>query len=81
MMKRRGGGGGIQSSTGSPSSRDGTTSNRQYESTLLSNERTRTIIFTSSIWALILAISLFTAIRFSSPTNCSQSSLVKSNSL
>jgi hypothetical protein len=79
MMKRRGGGGGVQSSTGSPSSRDATTTNRQYESNPFSNERTRTIIVTSSIWALILAVSLFTAIRFSSPTNCSQSSLVKSN--
>jgi hypothetical protein len=81
MMKRRGGGGGgTQSSTGIVSSRDGTTSNsnRQYELNLFSNEKARTIILTSCIWALILSLSLFLAIRYSSSTNCPQNHFIKS---
>jgi hypothetical protein len=75
-MKGRGGGGGGRTQ----STLSSTTSNstRQYESNLFSNDRIRTIILTSSIWAVILGISIFTVIRFSSPANCSQNSLIKS---
>lgn len=80
MKRRGGGGGGTQSSTGIVSSRDGTTSNsnRQYELNLFSNEKARTIILTSCIWALILSLSLFLAIRYSSSTNCPQNHFIKS---
>jgi hypothetical protein len=74
MMKGRSGGGGRTQSTLSSTTSNST---RQYELNLFSNDRIRTIILTSSIWAVILGISIFTVIRFSSPANCSQNSLIK----
>jgi hypothetical protein len=72
MMKRRGGG--VQ-----PSSVNSSHSNRQYESNLFSNERIRTILLTSSIWVIILSISLFAAIQYSSSKTCPENNLIKSN--
>jgi hypothetical protein len=74
-MKGRSGGGGRTQSTLSSTTSNST---RQYELNLFSNDRIRTIILTSSIWAVILGISIFTVIQFSSPANCSQNSLIKS---
>ncbi len=74
MMRRRGGGGNQSSSSGMNSPNY----NRQYDSNIFSNERFRTILLTSSVWIVILSISLFIAIRYYSSPNCPQNNLVQS---
>jgi hypothetical protein len=74
MMRRRGGGGIQSSSSGMNSSSN---SNRQYDSRF-SNEKLRTIFLTSTVWVLILSLSLYTVIRSYSSPNCSQTNLIKS---
>ena len=77
---RRKGGGSVQSnqpSTGIYPSRESMTphSNR---ANLFVHERIRTILLTSLVWSLILAISLFSTIRSYSSTECSQNNIIKS---
>jgi len=74
MMRRRGGGG-TQSSNGMNSSSNLT---RQYDLSRFSNEKLRIIFLTSTVWVLILSLSLYTAIRSYSSPNCSQTNLIKS---
>jgi hypothetical protein len=72
-MRRRGGGGNQSSSSGMNSPNF----NRQYDSNIFSNERFRTILLTSSVWVVILSISLFIAIRYYSSSNCPQNNLIQ----
>jgi hypothetical protein len=75
MRRKGGGGGGTQPSsshsTGTYSSRD------TMQSNISCNEPFRTIIITSFIWTLILAITLSATIQYYSSAKCSENSLVK----
>ena len=78
-MKRRGGGVGSQSSsTSSLTTSREMSSNRQFETSFLSNDRVRTIFLTSSIWIIIVSLGLFTLTKYNSSAACAQNNLIKS---
>jgi len=73
-MRRRGGG---STQPSLQPSRESMPSNRN-ESNISSRNRINTIIITSMVWAVILSIALYGAMRHFSSSNCPQNDLIRS---
>jgi hypothetical protein len=72
-MRRRGGG---STQPSLQPLRESMPSNRN-ESNIFSRNTIKTIIITSTVWAVILSIALYGAMRQFSSSNCSQNDLIR----